>query len=246
MFVYFVIITYFCSRNYPPKIMKIAHILPLIALSLVALGFTACDDEDESYAELRDAERKLVNNFINNGVNYVNSEGITVFNVGPIKVISQEEFEKDTITDVTQNEYVAFTNTGLYMQIVRRGTGKVLAEGESANVLCRYFEYNLSGDSIQSTNRTLLTTTTPDVMNVTNSYGTLSGTFQSGMMRSYYGSSVPSAWLTPLQYINLGRQDAKENEIALVRIIAPSSVGHNNQSSYVYPCFYEISYQRGR
>ncbi len=226
--------------------MKISRILPLFVLAMLSIGFTACDSDDDSYAELRETERKLVSNFIQNGLTVTNSEGLTILQVNPIKTISQEEFEKDTITDVAENEYVLFTSSGLYMQIVRRGTGEVLGEGESSPVLCRYIEYNLAGDSVQTTNRSTLYLTTPEVMNVTNSYGTLSGTFQSGLMRQYYGSSVPSAWLTPLQYIKLGRQDSKENEIALVRIIAPSSVGHSNQSSLVYPCFYEISYQRGR
>lgn len=226
--------------------MKLHRIFSLLLVACCLLGFTACDDDNDSYADLRKNERKLVANFLKNGVNIVNSEGVTLLNVEPIKTISQEEFEVDTVTDVTENEYVLFANTGLYMQIVRRGTGEVLKSGESAPVLCRYLEYNMAGDSIQSSNRTLLTLTQPEVMNVTNSYGTLTGTFQSGMMRSIYGTSVPSAWLTPLQYIRLGRQDSKENEIALVRIIAPSSVGHSNQSSLVYPCFYEISYQRGR
>lgn len=226
--------------------MKLLRILPLLAIFALTTGFVACDDDDDSYAELRETERKLVNNLLSNGLTITNSEGLTLLHVAPIKVISQEEFEKDTITDVSLNEYVSFTGSGLYMQIVRRGTGEVLKQGESAPVLCRYLEYNLAGDSIQTTNRDLLSATTPDVMNVTNSYGTLSGTFQSGIMRSYYGSSVPSAWLTPLQYIRLGRQNDSQNEIALVRIIAPSSVGHSSQSSYVYPCFYEISYQRGR
>ncbi|MBQ7634645.1 MAG: DUF4827 domain-containing protein [Bacteroidaceae bacterium] len=226
--------------------MNVSRIFLLIAVCITALGFTACDEDDDSYAELRKTERRLVSNFITGGLTLQNSEGVTLLSVAPIKVISQEEFEKDTVTDVAENEYVLFANTGLYMQIIRRGTGTVLAEGESAPVICRYVEYNMAGDSIQSTNRTLLTTTSPDVMNVSNSYGTLTGTFQSGVMRNTYGSSVPSAWLTPLQYIKLGRQTDPENQVALVRIIAPSSVGHTNQSSLVYPCFYEISYQRGR
>ncbi|MBP3228700.1 MAG: DUF4827 domain-containing protein [Bacteroidaceae bacterium] len=226
--------------------MKISRILPLFLCLALATGFTACDDDDDSYAELRKTERKLINNFIKYGTTVVNTEGVTLLHVDPITVKSQEAFERDTITDVSRNEYVLFSGSGLYMQIVRRGTGEVLKEGESTPVICRYTEYNLSADSIQTTNRSLLALTSPDVMNVTNTYGVLTGTFQSGMMCSVYGSSVPTSWLVPLQYIRLGRQTTPDDEIALVRIIAPSSVGNSSQSSYVYPCFYEISYQRGR
>ncbi len=226
--------------------MNFFRIFPLAALVGLMPCLVACNDDDDSYAELRKTERKLVANFVANGVTLTNSEGVSILQVDPINVISQEEFEEDTVTDLSRNEYVLFSNTGLYMQIVRRGTGEVIKDGESTAVLCRYLEYNLSGDSIQSSNRTLSTTTMPDIMNVTNSYGVLSGTFQSGVMRTIYGSSVPSAWLTPLQYVKLGRQETPSDEVALVRIIAPSSVGHTNQSSLVYPCFYEISYQRGR
>lgn len=226
--------------------MKLYRILPLLMALVGLTGFIACNEDDDSYAELRDKERKLVNTFLKEGLTLKNAEGLTLLQVDPIKVISQEEFEEDTVTDVSQNEYVLFAATGLYMQIVRRGTGEMLKDGETAPVLCRYLEYNMSGDSVQTTNRTVSSAHLVDLMNVTNSYGTLSGTFQSGVMKSVYGSSVPSAWLTPLQYVKLGRQDAKENEIALVRIIAPSSVGTSSQSSLIYPCFFEISYQRGR
>lgn len=226
--------------------MKAYRILLLLMALASQLSFTSCSEDEDSFAELRDKERKIVNNFIKNGTTLKSAEGGILLQVVPIKVISQEEFEKDTVTDLLQNEYVLFANTGLYMQIIRRGTGKMLKDGETAPILSRYLEYNMAGDSIQTTNRSISSAHLVDQMNITNSYGTLSGTFQSGIMKSSYGNSVPSAWLTPLQYIRLGRQNSQENEIALVRIIAPSGVGTSNQSSLVYPCFFEISYQRGR
>ena len=61
-----------------------------------------------------------------------------------------------------------------------------------------------------------------------------------------YGStSVPSGWIVPLTYVNLGRYTSSD-AIALVRMIVPHSQGTANATSNVYPCFYEISYQEMR
>ena len=56
----------------------------------------------------------------------------------------------------------------------------------------------------------------------------------------------PSGWLTPLTYIRLGRETAADEHIALVRLIVPSTEGHNDANTNVYACFYEISYMRSR
>ena len=227
--------------------MNMNKLLKTLLFALPLLAFiTSCKDDDDSYAELRERERKLVSAFIKNGCEVNDANSISL-SVKPIKVISLDTFiANDSTTNVSENEYVYFPTTGLYMQIVRKGTGKPLKQGESATVICRYIEYNIGGDSIQSTNRSLLYAAMPEVLNVTNNYGTLSGTFTSGVMLSYYGSSVPSGWLTPINYINLGRLTNKDDELALVRVIVPSTIGQSNQSSSVYPCFFEISYQRGR
>ena len=74
-------------------------------IALLAIGgiFQSCDNS-KTYAEMLEEERDAVNAFIKkNGIN----------------VISVEDFEKDTITDVSKNQYVGFTN-GVYMQIVKR------------------------------------------------------------------------------------------------------------------------------
>ena len=84
-------------------------------------------------------------------------------------------------------------------------------------------------------------------MTCTNSYGVFTASFTSGVMNSYYQSpSVPSGWLIPLKFIRLGRQAAADEEIALVRLIIPSTEGQSDALNNVYPCFYEISYERGR
>ena len=88
-----------------------------------------------------------------------------------------------------------------------------------------------------------------DVMACTNSYGTYSATFTRdlGVMRTSYNSAaVPAGWLIPLKYINLARtMDGPDARLAKVRLIVPSSQGQANASANVYPCFYEIIYQRG-
>lgn len=224
------------------------HLLRLLAVLALGISFTACEDDDDSYAELRKHERRAISSFVKYGCNVVDeSTDEVLLHVDPIKPITQNQFAaQDSTTDVSKNEYVYFPQTGLYMQIVRKGSGERLKHGENAAVICRYTEFNISGDSIQSTNRLLLYAALPDVMQVANNYGTFTGTFTSGVMLNYYGAAIPAAWLTPLSYINLGRLGKATDETALVRIIAPSSIGHKGQSNNVYPCFYEISYQRGR
>ena len=81
-------------------------------------------------------------------------------------------------------------------------------------------------------------------MTVTRTGATYTASFTSGVMYSSYGASVPAGWLVPLQFIYLGRQSTADDEIARVRIIVPHSQGHSYASSSVYPCYYDITYQR--
>ena len=149
------------------------------------------------------------------------------------------------IEDDFENEFVYFPNTGVYMQIVRKGVGTKLQNKETATILCRFIEVNLRGDSIQASNQNSYTTAIPDVMTVSNTLGTFTGSFVSGIMYSYYGASVPSGWLVPLSYVNIGRQETPDEKIAKVRLIVPDSQGQKNASENVYACFYDITYQRG-
>ena len=99
--------------------------------------FAACND-DVTYADQVNRERSAINAYIaDSGVN----------------VISEDEFRSNNYTtDVSKNEFVLFESSGLYMQIVRKGTGKPIADGENARVLCRYTERNLLTDSVQISN----------------------------------------------------------------------------------------------
>ena len=85
--------------------------LVFLFLSLLTAGslFQACDNS-KTYAEMLEDEKNAVNKFIKDN---------------DIRVISLEEFERDTITASKEagneyDEYVAFSN-GVYMQIVDRG-----------------------------------------------------------------------------------------------------------------------------
>ena len=85
---------------------------------------------------------------------------------------------------------------------------------------------------------------TPDKMSVSRSGNTYTASFVSGMMYSTYGASVPSGWLVPFNYINVGRQSTPDDEVAKVKLIVPHTQGQAYASSSVYPCYYVITYQR--
>lgn len=193
----------------------------------------SCDDT-ESYADQKKKERAAINSYITKN---------------KIKVISESEFfEQDTTTDVSKNEYVLFDNTGVYMQIIREGCGEKLKDGETATVLCRFTEWNLLTDSLQLTNDILGLASQVDKMSVKNISGTFKASFVAGssVMNTMYGTtSVPSGWLVPLTYIKLGRPSNPDEEIAKVKLIVPHTQGHQYATSGVYPCMYEITYQRG-
>lgn len=194
----------------------------------------SCDDT-ESYADQKKKERAAINSYITKN---------------KIKVISESEFlAQDTTTDVSKNEYVLFDNTGVYMQIIRKGCGEKLKDGETATVLCRFTEWNLLTDSLQLANNISASEFNhPDIMIVKNTSGTFKASFVAGssVMYAIYGStSVPAGWLTPLTYIKIGRPANPGEEIAKVKLIVPHTQGHQYATSGVYPCLYEITYQRG-
>ena len=167
--------------------------------------FSACDDT-ETYAEMKEKERDAINAF-------VRSKGINAISV-------EQFYAQDSTTDVSKNEYVRFEDTGIYMQIVSKGEGSPIADGERAALLVRYYEVNikemdtLSGNKFDASN--------PDVMTVENKKG---------------------SWLAPMPYLHVGR---RLSNLAHVRLIVPHSEGQSTAASYVYPCFYEITFERGR
>ena len=150
-------------------------------LLVSATAITSCSD-DETYADQVKRERSAISAYIADSA---------------VNVISEEQFRNQNYTtDVSKNEFVLFESSGLYMQIVRKGSGKPIASGESARILCRYTERNLMTDSIQASN-----TISPyyyryvEVMSVTNNSGTFSGSFEqnTSLMYLFYNSTAYQA-----------------------------------------------------
>ncbi len=209
--------------------------LAFVFIGLLALaGLVGCDNA-ETYAEQRDRENSAIRRFIRDS---------------SITVISEAQFrEQGYSTDLDENQFVLMQNTGVYMQIVREGCGEKIKDGETVDVLCRFTERNLLTDTIQLTNDVLAFSSIPEKMNVTNTSGTFTASFDpnsSLMNLAYNSTSVPSGWLVPLNYIKVGRQSTPDEEIAKVNLIVPSTQGQAYASSSVYPCYYTITYERGR
>ena len=178
------------------------------------IGLTSCNDY-ETYADLKEKEQDAISNFISR-------EGIQVIDESTFK-------NQGETTDTTRNQFVHMSRTGVYMQIVRKGCGSPLEDKKSISLLCRYID----------------TSQYVDKMYVTRNGTTITAMFESGMMQTYHSStSVPGGWLVPLNYINVGRPEKEGDQIAKVRLIVPHSQGTADASSTVFPCYYEISYER--
>ena len=201
----------------------------------------SCNNQ-ETYAEQKEKESKAISSFMDRDITVRDADGFEVCKVGKIVTISEEQFQNQGYTtDTTKNEYVLFNNTGVYMQIRRMGTGEKLERGKTARVICRFIEFNILGDSIQLRSDVNIWHPKPDIMKISNNSGSFTANFDTeinggGAMYIRYGStSVPS-----------GRQDSPEEGIAKVRLIVPHSEGQVNATSNVYPCFYELTFQKMR
>ena len=195
--------------------------------------FSACRDQ-QTYADQKNRERAAINKYL------VDSA---------VNVISEDQFKaQNYTTDVSKNQFVLFQSNGIYMQIVRKGSGRPIREGEHLRVLCRFTERNLLTDSVQVSNVLYpLYTRFVETMDIVNRSGTMTGSFDktSSLMYTFYGTpTVPTGWLAPLTYLTIGRWDDTGHEIAKVRVIVPHDVGQSNAVSAVYPCLYDITYQR--
>ncbi len=208
-------------------------LLALFAISAVV----ACSDE-ESYADQKKEERSAINRYIADSA---------------VNVISETQFAlQGNTTDVSKNEFVLFQSSGIYMQIVRKGCGTPIADGNTVTVLCRFTERNLKTDSVQLSNISdSKWDAMVDKMTVTRNSADYTGYFVKGesLLQAVYGGSstaVPQGWLMPLGFINVGRPASATDEVAKVRIIVPHDKGHTYATQYVYPCLYDITYELGR
>ncbi|WP_300812256.1 DUF4827 domain-containing protein [uncultured Bacteroides sp.] len=188
-------------------------ILSFFSLLVLTVAFQACDDT-KTYAEMLEEEDQAIDDFIKeNG----------------IKVISQSEFyAQDSMT--AENEYVRLAS-GVYMNIVDKGS-EDRNDTVKANdiVLVRFMEYSILDKDTTLSN--LNAPETVDEFRYTVSSSSIAGIFISGYMLSYYSSTaVPPGWLVPLSYVR---------DMAHVKLIVPSKMGHQTASQYVYPYFYDI------
>ncbi|MBR6867896.1 MAG: DUF4827 domain-containing protein [Prevotella sp.] len=190
----------------------------------------ACNDY-ETYGELKERERDAIDQFINDS-GYV--------------IISQDQFEEQGNKTIGDKQFVQLNKSGVYMQIVNVGSGETIKDGESMNILCRFIEKSIL-DTVKLSNYTNDNPFSLDIMSVTRTGSTYTASFTQGLMLNNYGSTVPEAWLAPLQYIKLGRLASDTDEKAHVKLIVPHSQGTtSNAKANVRPYYYIIKFQRGR
>ena len=196
--------------------------------ALLLVFIVACDDT-VTYSEMKEKEIASIKSFIK-------EQGIDV-------ITFQEFIAQDTMTIVDKekkrNEYVEID--GVYMQIVHNpkdaDDARRIDDGDTRNILVRYTEYNIQDDDTISSNKYY---SAPDEMRVTNTSGTYSATFISGIMMDLYQNSyVPTGWLVPFSYLWFTRH---QSQLAKVNLIVPHTKGTSNATTYVYPCFYEITF----
>ena len=200
------------------------------SLSVVAalLLISACTDY-ETYGDKKKKERKSISEFISD----------SAFNI-----ITETQFNaQGNTTDVSKREFVLLDKSKVYMQIVRKGCGTPIADGENVNLLCRFYEMNIQ-DTTHVLYNSIAYVFYVDKMNVRRAGSTYTASFTEGKMMDIYGSTVPEGWMVPLPYINVGRPENLDDETAYVRLIVPHSQGTSDASSSVYPCSYEITYER--
>lgn len=197
----------------------------LLTVTLVLVALWSCDDY-ETYGDKKDKEREAISKFISSN---------------NIKEITEDEFAlKGCTTDTANNEFVYLTKSGIWMQIIRKGEGTKIENQKRVNVLLRFEEYDfLNGNSLSN----LTSSYIYDKMTVYRDGSTYTASFVSGVMASTYSASVPTGWLVPLDYVTLARPTS-DQAIAEVKLIVPHSQGTSQAQSYVYPCYYHISYER--
>ncbi|MDO4180502.1 MAG: DUF4827 domain-containing protein [Bacteroidales bacterium] len=207
--------------------MKRLSVLPVLVFFL-GLVLQSCNN-GKTYAELKEEEKEAIQRFIDKQ---------------DINVISFNQFaEQDSVTNADKNEYVLFSESGVYMQILDKGNGETMEDGRH-EILIRYMEAQINESGELDTLTYNTGTPYPDVMQLTKSGKSYSATFTEGAMYSYYSVAyVPTGWLIPFDYLKVGREIPARSKI---RLIVPHSEGTQSAAGSVYPCYYEITYQLAR
>ena len=220
--------------------MKKLFYLSVLVYAL-SFGLQSCNN-GKTYAEMKEEEADAINKFILEK---------------DITVISEKEFiENDTMT--AENEFVLFDKSGVYMNIQYRGDGKILEEGRY-NISSRFIEICIkdvpdmsisAGDTLTSNRYSPYSENFLLTIGQGGSYkGTIGGSneqdlAQSEMYKAYSTSAVPNGWLVPFAYLKMKSYISAppSDKIARVRLIVPHSEGTSLATQYVYPCYYEITY----
>jgi len=151
-----------------------------------------------------------------------------------IKVISFNQFvENDSVTHIDKNEYVEL-QTGLYMQIVERGSeNPVDTFANRDEITIRFSEYSIMDGYFTAVGNLDMTDFVDAFIYTISNNNTIKGEFvDRGNMIEIYGTkTVPSGWLIPLKYLRYN---------ARVNLIVSSKLGHMNSLQQVYPYAYEI------
>jgi hypothetical protein len=191
--------------------------------------FIACNNY-ETYGDLKKKERSAISEFISDSA---------------FVIITETQFHDQGDVTHGSKEFVLLNKSGVYMQVERVGCGEKIKDGENLNLLCRFSEINIKEETVLT--NAYYTPYEVDKMYVNRVGSTYTAWFVEGKMYETYGASVPEGWLVPLEYINVGRPVKADDEIAKVRLIVPHSQGTTSSAkANVYPCYYEITYQRER
>jgi len=216
---------------------------------MAVLMCTSCNSE-ETYAEQKKHERETVDAFLKRYFVIRAADGTVLLDVGKINPITEVQFaSQGETTDLLTNQYVYFSSSGVYMQILSKGSGEKLESGESTRLCCRFLEYNIMADSVQTSNWGNTYVTNPEMIDVSNSYGTFTATFATdvywgSIFNDVYGStSVPEGWILAMRFLCLDNAQREGGEKAHVRLIVPHSMGQANAMQNVYPCFYDLTFE---
>ena len=212
-----------------------------ILLGLVAFFSLQSCDNQKTYGELVDEENAAIKTFIAKN---------------DIKVISLQQFVDQDSINTDSTEYVYFEDTGVYMNVLHRGDGKEVLKEGSHVILSRFMEVSIAdvpnmglhaGDTIlrnMYANGFPGLYLKPEEYEVTLKDNTYVGKFQgtSLMFNTYENmTAVPAGWLLPLRYVKPIRTSESE-KWARVKLIVPHSEGTTMAMRFVYPCFYELTY----
>lgn len=222
--------------------MKKIQLSLLFVVCAIALGLQSCNN-GKTYAEKKEEEADAIERF----------KSMLADSIGATFISESQFIAQDSTTKA--NEFVLFDESGVYMNIMTRGEGNVLKDGHY-NILSKFVERIVSdeatlgkksGDTLAINWGIYSKYTNPEEYKVTVSENSYSGAFQkNSIMYETYNAgtsntAVPSGWLLPLRFLKVGRTtDSKK--VARVRLIVPHSEGSSLAMQYVYPCYYEITY----